>query len=62
MLALQLLSCCVYEAATNQGVPETAQKSCDVYTSMLILISPLGCYKVALPCNMVVISIWDRIC
>ena len=34
----QLLSCCIREAATNQGVPETAQKNCDVYTSMLILL------------------------
>ena len=30
---LQLLSCCLCEAATNQGLPETARKNGDVYNS-----------------------------
>ena len=35
---LQLLSCCLCEAATNQGLPETARKNGEVYMSMLILL------------------------
>ena len=35
MLADYTLFC---KAVTNQGVPETVPKNCDVYTSMLILL------------------------